>query len=110
MAPKYAKFHGESDGKGPEVRDGPKQAENQKFGSEIFPWGVRGGPIGPPGKNLSFARPPRHTRKHIRDSFLWVPLLHPGAERPFGGGAGEFKETSDVFGCAGAAYWENHRG
>ena len=30
MAPKYAKFHGESDGKGPEARNGPKQTKKPK--------------------------------------------------------------------------------
>ena len=43
MAPKYAKFHGESDGKGPEARNGPKQAKKQKFGFKFSP--RRGGAL-----------------------------------------------------------------
>ena len=82
MAPNNAKFHGESDGKGPEARNGPKESKNQKIGFEIFSGGVPAGPVGPPGPPWTWG--PNGPREKLRIQIfdVWPLLGHFGPRDP----------------------------
>ena len=76
MAPKYAKFHGESDGNGPEARNGPKPAKDPNVGL-VFPPSVGGVGVDLPQPEMV----PRIVPSGDKETLFPKPLNpHPGQD------------------------------